>query len=99
MASVICTPRHAAVLRDLQVADSALLLNMLDPLLAVEDSRCKHPAIHSPPGRARTMPAQVCRIEAASKPANTPTGPGILEAASKPANAPTQASGVDCRRR
>ena len=44
--------RHrAAVLRRLQVAGLDLPLNVLDPLLGVEDSRCECPAIHSPPGQ------------------------------------------------
>jgi len=33
-----------------------LPLNVLDPLLGVEDSRCEHPAIHSPPGQQLEQP-------------------------------------------
>src|SRR5271166_1930314 len=43
--------RHAAVPCRLQVVGSALLLNVLDPLLGVEDACREHPPIHPPRGQ------------------------------------------------
>ena len=43
--------RHAAVPRRLQVVGSALLLNVLDPLLGVEDACREQPPIHPPRGQ------------------------------------------------